>query len=465
MPRWWLALILLPGCTAVPPVASVRAPVTAADVQASTTTDAANPQDTAQAHAQSIWLGIEDLPASMLGSDVGAAPFTWAVPTQGFQLDVHVVAPSSPPQDRPRLAGLPLTGTWTAAEDGAVFRAEMQLPAGPRTLTVAWADASSPPLGVEVVDRTAELDPFDAVDPWLVTRSRDGESLQVVPQADGTLQVLATPGADGVADVVAALQALGMQGGTAQWNAALQTLLWQRVRTWLWTFYHLDPQTGAQLPGSVRIQLFLEGDDLGGIDPQHLNRIALGGDAPEDQPSLFGLAHVDLRNAQVEDDAAPGYGIFTTSLVRAVLANPAGVALLQDVLPGSGQPFGSLPTDAKLLDAQLDPQTMPEGPERDRAALFALELRLLSLALASITAHEIGHSLGLIAPGLPPHGLLGGVPGPWVVTAQDQYHLDTPGPNLMQTGKSFNPAEILGQTPAFSALELGYLRRRLLVLP
>lgn len=197
---------------------------------------------------------------------------------------------------------------------------------------------------------------------------------------------------NGVADFDETLAAFGLQGGDPQFNKAMRALFLGRVRQWLHTFYLHDPVTGAIGPDGVRVQLVFEGDpELGQIDPKLLSRMAIGGIAPEqpDGKQLFGLAEIDLRNTKPNNDAVPGLGVFTFSMVRAALAQPIAVTLLPGVLPAlGGQPFGQLPSDSKLL-----------------------------------------------------------------------------GPNLMQTGDSFDPSELLAQAPAFSPLEASYLRRQLLVLP
>jgi hypothetical protein len=45
------------------------------------------------------------------------------------------------------------------------------------------------------------------------------------------------------------------------------------------------------------------------------------------------------------------------------------------------------------------------------------------------------------------------------------WHIDTPGLNIMQTGAVTNWVEAIGQTMRFNPLCLAYLRRRLVVDP
>jgi hypothetical protein len=96
---------------------------------------------------------------------------------------------------------------------------------------------------------------------------------------------------------------------------------------------------------------------------------------------------------------------------------------------------------------------------------------LLGRLLGALTAHEMGHALGLVAPGPPPCGLFGGEteaaftnPSRTNIT-----HIDTPGFNIMEAGPGSAPDARLdiGQyftIPSFNRLNLAYLRGRLLLL-
>ncbi len=420
-----------------------------------------------------VWLGVEGLPAAMVGTTAKGAPLRWAVPTQGYTLDVHAEA-DGPPQQAPTLESTPAAkvtpGAWQPeGKSGWRWSALVETAsadAGPVQWT-ATLGSQSASLGLTVVERKPANDPFEQPDPWLLTFSRDIGSVAVLTLPEGvTVVVTNTP--NGKVDFAETLAALGLQGGDAAFNQAVVALVRERIVAWLRDFFHHDGAGGATAEEAVRVQLLVEGDPaLASIDAGKLSKMAIGGSAP-DKPGkrqLFGLATIDFRNAQANDDSSDGLGVFTFSMVRAAFAQAIVQTLLQPALPLlGGAAFGALPGDSALVAPGFDPATLPEGPLRQRGQLFALEVRLLSLAIAAVTAHEMGHSLGLIAPGPPPKGLLGGVDGPWVVKKQDEHHLDTAGPNLMQTGDSFNAAELLSQTPAFSALELGYLRRRLLVL-
>ncbi len=477
----WLGPLLWACAGTAPQSApnSVNSDSAATDTQSPMiTTDSS--EEVIKPHIDRWWLGVQGLPESMMGDDPGAQTFRWAVPTQGVQINVHAVGqkPLAPAQlgylDSACVFQLlpdPATATagWLAEPGGFVWSTQIELTDLADEVTMAAVvdgEVVSQRL-VWVTERTPQLDPFEIIDPWRIDLGRDLETLQVVTDTSGNLAVNSLPVPDQVNDLTAVLSAIGLQGGDANWNATLIAQFRDQLVKNLRSFYLQKPD-GTLTEDSVRIAFFLDGEPAPAATGRPLSQIAVGGDAPTDPQyhSLFGLAHVDLRNAVADDDAAPGYGVFTTSLLRAIVSNPAGLAILTPIMPVlGGQPFGSLPGDLPMLQENFDPASLPQGPGKDRAVLFQFTMRMLNLAVSSIVAHEIGHSLGMIAPGAPPHGLLGGVPGPWVVTPQDDHHIDTPGPNLMQTGKSFNPSEILSQKPAFSPMELGYLQRRLLVLP
>jgi hypothetical protein len=103
--------------------------------------------------------------------------------------------------------------------------------------------------------------------------------------------------------------------------------------------------------------------------------------------------------------------------------------------------------------------------ENDRYDDLALAIDGISRATAVILAHEIGHSVGLVANGPPPTGLFGGeyrasFAGPYT----NSYHLDTNNNSIMASALSFLDAITIGiNGPAFNLLNLAYLRERILL--
>ncbi len=425
-----------------------------------------------------IWLGINDFPQTLLGDKL-----PWAVPPTGWSVQVHVAhPPGQVPKTPPILqaqasdgSGVELVqpqGAWNATATGHDWAATIIQPlTGVEfiQLRAIVAQVPSPAQPLHVRELPKNLNPFAKFDHWLLLPERDLGQI-VIMAAQDAIQVQTIDKPNGKPDLDEAMLQLGLMGGDENWQKAMKVLVKKRVMWLLRQFFFLDEQTGAQLPNSVKIEVAWLGD-LGAPTAETAaklgwSQMAIGGEAPliNGKRTLFGQAVIDWNNQQVNDDTAEDHGIFTTSLLRAVLTNSAGLALLSDYMPAlGGKPFGSLPGDDKLLAETLDPKSLPPGDLQDRATIFQLVLKLWTLALASITAHEMGHSLGLIRPGLPPLGLLAGVDGPWAVSVPLDTHIDLVGPNLMQTGAQLNIAELLSQTPSFEPHSLAYFRGQIVV--
>ncbi len=506
------ARLLLLSCLGLTFASCVRtAPVDDGDVTADSAdvaADAALPADdtapdvgmapcTPTGTPDRIWLGFNDLPENMLGLQPvlhggSKRGFHWAVPPAEWTIEVHVehAAPWCP-DGHPALLWGPLEGDGPAplaagtpagqwhdlGEDGHVWRAVIQTPLpgglGMFGLRAGIGGLASDTVQLQVAERTPAIDPFDKIDNWAITFSRDQGKLSVTFKAGKFKVETLKPGkADGTPDFDEALTALGFQGGDATFNAAVRKWLLAAIQRWMRTFYLLNPDTGAINADSVRIQLLFEGDDgLPAADKRAQlgwSQIAVGGEDPGWKPgdnTFFGRAQVDWHNKVANDDTEPDLGVFTTALVRMVLTNSTGAALMDAYVPSAGgAPFGSVQGDAAFIQPGFDAEALPPGTQRSRGLQFHFVAELLTLGIASITAHEIGHSLGMVRSGLPPKGMLADVAGPWAVQKVPGGHIDTPGFNLMQTGSSFSFGDLLSGPPRFAASNLGYLRRRLLML-
>lgn len=470
-------------------------------------------------------LTVNDIPLAMNGSQPFTnlsgqpEPFRLALPRHGFTVDVRYRGSAARPGTLEVTASAPMgsakAGTNIASQLKQVGPGKLRwlVPSqsaplvGEVTFTARMSDGAqtlSSALTADVHDRTFLLDPFRLVDEWLLVFSQDLYAVGKSSDASGKITVKSTAGANGIPDfhedlrligfgtakmlpAAAAAKNLGVVGTNAIMVARVQQ---EMVRT-LRALFALQPD-GAFSEDSVRIRFLVEGDPgapaaadyqhqvlQGGESKKSFSAIGIGG-GDTTKPYLGYSKSVDHRNVQNEDNLGPGAGVFTTKAVGLMLelltSDPAFKGLFGlffgEVLPElGGTPVGEHPLDAEILAAGFDPKSASAtaASRHDKLAFLVENLGRLAGAL---TAHEIGHSLGLVASGPPPHGLFGGesnasfVYGPRTT----KVHIDTPGFNVMEAGPGSAPGVALQPAryltmPAFNELNLAYLRGRVLLLP
>jgi hypothetical protein len=442
-----------------------------------------------------VYAGFNDIPPVMSGYNEDEnnerQPFRWTLPPTDWTLSVTVLhgpewSPSEPPYLLLRgiepfrerqvvdLQGVsPPGGAWTPISRGHIWKAKLgslslgDMPLGTWSLQAVVAEVVGRPLQFDVAERTPERDPFPEIDHWGVNLERDLSTLTVSYAGAFDVQVDRTP--DGRPDVEEAFEAVGMLGGDASWRTSVMGLFRDKLRAQLREYFLLDARTGEPGADSVQIRIGIAGDP--GVPPIEewamlgWSQIAVGGPPPQNDAGLFGRAALDWNNQNQDDNTGPDRGVFSTSFVRVALSNRVVATLVIDYVPSAGgDPFGSLPDDRQLLDLQRDLEDFPAALQT-RAQRFRFLLDNMSLAVSAVTAHEIGHSLGLVKEGLPPAGMLAGIEGPWAVQVVPGSHLDTRGFNLMQPGSAFSVVDALTSRPRFGEVEMAYLRRRLLLIP
>ena len=453
-----------------------------------------------------VWVGINELPENMLGTTAvvwegRSQTFRWSVPSVGWTANVTVEHDGRwAPVEMPYLlwryvssVGEPKTfeaedfsptgGEWVSIHGGHRWTGRLVEPVpgdpGTYSLQAAVDGEISAALAVDLDRLDEAVDPFVDVDHWVVTFSRDRGELMIGPNEQGDLEVgTQRPGVpNGEPDFEEAARAIGLLGGDAAWNQGVLARLRRAMREHIHGFlFQHDAGPGA--PGeldddSVRLVVHFEGDEdlplaeaWAGLG---WSQIAVGGSDPrylETGETLYGRADIDWNNQAANDNTGSSRGVFTTTFVRVLVTHPLTAALILDYVPAAGgTPFGSLPGDAPFAAPDFDPNDLPPEADAGRAGRFDFMIRMYGMALASVTTHEMGHSLGLVRPGPPPDGLLAGVPGAWVDGEVEGAHIDTPGFNLMQSGSSFDFADALEGPPAFNAVNLAYLRRRIVSRP
>lgn len=325
---------------------------------------------------------------------------------------------------------------------------------------------------VEVAELVPWLDPFETPDVWLVTLSRDLCDHELIARPDGTYDILTTfsPSGDGTPDLDEALAVLGLLSDDVAFSQAARALFLARVRAYSNQIFGLDDD-GHPTAWGVPLHLYFEGD-AGAPDPSTwseqagFSMIAMGGDPkPADIASgIVGRAWIDWNNQGVEDNTILDFGVFVTNIVRQAMRNPLGALILHEISPLDGTPLGEYPGDEQFLNPNFDPSTGGDPRLEQRHAIFTTIMDFATLAVAATLCHEMGHSLGLVPDGPPPEGLFGGMDGlSFTDSDAGSAHIDTPGLNVMQTGKVTSYLEALGGVPRFNELNLAYLRRRLVV--
>lgn len=446
--------------------------------------------DTAPPAPPNVYLTIAAIPPEMNGSRAaitpdGELPFKLRVNRSYVALDVLPLPDSGPFE----LADLAVSCT----ADGAPHDLPAPTEVAPNHLQVLVDEAHAFPhtpdilctatisnafgtstssLAFGAVALTPELDPFPTTDVWYVLTTRDVWTLEVTDNGDGTRELRSRYAPDGVDDFVAPLYEIGfMPPSDPEATAAIRAHLLQRVRQIVNGIYGLDA-LGAPTPDGVDLHLYFEGDE-GAPDPAtfgatRFSMIALTGDGDraDQEGTTFGRALIDWNNQRAEDDTVKGLGVWPAAIVRGIMRNPISGLVLPQIQPSlGGIPFGLAEGDELFIGRDVDPSTLPEIAYA-RADLYSLLIRFGSLAIASILAHEIGHSLGLVPYGPPPFGLFAGEDVDWVVTVAPDAHIDTAGLNVMQTGGNLNITEALaGELPRFEPLSWAYLRRMLVVGP
>ena len=444
---------------------------------------------------------IDSIPAPLNGS--GAAGGDLLVPTQGFPLDLAwndrdggSVVPDTlvvgatvavTTSAGRREAGNDLVPYFTTSGAGAggirlTAGGNITFPEGSFTLWAAVRDDQgklSPRAAIDLVgaDPDDDLTPFESPQVWYIELGRDRQDIAI--SGGATITVNVTQGADGTADFLEELTALGLRSGAplfadlgdgthpndfllARVKAAILDNLEGLADGTPISFTFTDP---GGFPAALQVP----------IDQATHSRIALGGAS---ELRALGLAFYDERNRfQVDDTAWPGstpsytvaLGVFLTELIDFSVnaASSTTFRLTFDpLMPGRGTPAGEGANDLSAMRwlAGLAAST----PFTDRADKIEKGWLRLGRFCAVALAHEMGHSMGLVENGAPPVGLFGNLPASF--PGSDDGHIDLgaagiytfPAQNVMAPGISFLGA--LQAATGYNALNAAWLKGRVLYL-
>lgn len=308
--------------------------------------------------------------------------------------------------------------------------------------------------------------PFENGDRWRLDFGRDNFAISSSIDAQGTVRVTTAGGANGVPDFVEDLRILGLQSAApprpavdAGLNGLVLSAVQHGVMGILNELYGRSFD-GSPVPGSARVEF-----GLFPFSGPH-SRLGVGGDDPVPGYTL-GRAEFDYKNSLQNDAGEADLGVFTTNLIDFYINQSfAFRSRFNPLIPGRGTPLGFHSADVTVLSASFDRQDPGNTPlENQRYDQIELAVDAMARSVAAIAAHEIGHSVGLVANGGPPHGLFGGEHlASFSGTYTTPYHLDTVGNDLMAASLSFSAAILTGAAgPRFNEISIAYLRERILL--
>lgn len=437
-------------------------------------------------------LTIADIDQELNGT--GPAGGVLQVPTNGWQLDLEYsdntavatsqivvtadVAVQTSAGSLP--AGADLTASLseveaTTSEATFLVPASVQFPQGPVTLTAIVADVSglsSTPATFSFAVRpfTDALQPFETgANPsqvWFVDFDRDLESYTTAPGGAG-VQVGVTPGANGVSDFEDLIRVLGLTSATPTPNVQagmdsneVVVALFQAALLADLNAYYDDANVTFTLTrpaGSFNGNTNVSYESLG------YSAVSVAGSAdPTGQSGVLGLAIFDPSNTTQNDNTNDDFfgsrlGVFLHTIVDSGLRS-ASVTNFRVTFDPFTSALGGTPIGEAALDAERLTGLLSDG----RA--MAIDRAILDLArfTATVTAHECGHSVGLVENGPMPTGLYGDDSVNFPGSANGHIRnasLFPPGAtNVMSPGLSYTTAT--SRETAFNTLNMAYLREQ-----
>ncbi len=206
-------------------------------------------------------------------------------------------------------------------------------------------------------------------------------------------------------------------------NAWLEQVTLQGILAKTNTLYERDPSGEPLEDGSVQVRfttfepIALQHAQiaLGGLDPEGDRTRAYG----DQSTGVLGRAFFDYQNRDFSDrntTNAPGTGVFPAEMflyqarIHQQVYPSYQTTFASRFLPlcpdMGGTPAGSHPLDAAVLTPGFDYESA-SGSERARWNTVMAAIDDWTSVIGVILAHEIGHAVGLVAPGAMPTGLFG----------------------------------------------------------
>ncbi|TPW09109.1 MAG: hypothetical protein FD127_4244, partial [Acidimicrobiaceae bacterium] len=312
---------------------------------------------------------------------------------------------------------------------------------------------------------TATRRPFDTTDRWLLNFVRDNYTVDsTISSGTVTLSIIA--GANGTSDFVEDLRLLGLQSASppaaavsADTNGTVLSSVKLAILGYLNVYYGRNAD-GSASSGSANISFSQT------VPASPYSAIGIGGDDPVPGYTI-GRAEYDYRNALSNDDDDSDLGVFTTNLIDFYINSSFTFKSRFDpLISGRGTVVGHHADDVTVLSPGFDRSAGGNtAAQNSRYDQIATAIDSIARAVATILAHEIGHSVGLVANGAPTGGLFGGeYLASFAGAYTNTYHLDTSANDIMAASLSFTGMISTGASaPSFPELILAYLLEQVLL--
>jgi hypothetical protein len=433
-------------------------------------------------------LTLDEVAAELNGT--GPAGGTLQVPRTGFGIDITCVDGTSAidvaATQVELSAPVSTTGGVLAAGQNLTPHLVASSPSGPGSIRLQVPAGVFFPIGVHtltvlVVDITGmvslpatftfsvrNLDdavrPFETtVNPsqlWYVDLGRDIESyLHDITTPTNPVHVIA--GANGRADLEDMWFIVGLFGSSTSVNDTVRTQIRARLLAELNTLYSgANVQFTFTAPGTFPSSASVSYNTF------PFSQICIAGS--EDESGLsgtLGVAIFDPHNATQDNNCLINFGsgqrlgVFVHTLVNNSMRPPSFTTfrtMFDPLTPG----FGGVPI-GDAVDG-LDPQRLSGAVQDARATTITNAISSIARAAAVVTAHECGHSVGLVRDGAMPTGLYGGdpthFPGSTNGHIRNQSFTALGAQNVMSPSLSFEAA--ISPSTAFNSLNIAYLREQ-----
>ena len=403
------------------------------------------------------------------------------------------------------------SGTQFSTGDNVTFTFSIQdLASTPNTATGAAIT-----IDVQNKDSTVSAgsggdhDPFDSRQTWILRDDLDAYTSTFQSQTNPSPQrgVTTTTSGNSLPDLDEALRLVGLNSGSMTTaastttngpsrgtNAIVKRLFMERVREVLRARWEID-EDGTRDADAIDIEFLLNGEQgaLSSLptysttnssnSSKSFSEISLGGTLGADSSSFtsfstLGQAWYDTRNRRQEANlnlpASSITGIYLAGMFENNVNSSSSSSfrtVVTDVLVTEygGTPAGEHASDDDVLAGSFDRTTSSNTTHNARYDELMEAIDLLAVFASATTAHEIGHSTGLVEDGAPKTGLFGAAHYDNTFTeatstsTNTTHHLDYVGQDLLAPAPSFSEDTATGADFArFNPMLRAWLRARLI---